>query len=323
MDKNYMLNRIVVVIFLCVGLTFFSELQAQGKVEGSALRIKGGIFYGTMKTDLEKRNTFADFFGAQVNQDYNFARGLDMINNLGAEYFHSLGSGLLSNVFFGLHLNSHNRNYEWQSYYPIGLGLKDGKGRLGYEDISVGVTLAVAPGLRILPKYVLRSMAQRFDGSYLGLGNPSFYGNQGTTTAASSGLLGVGLEYDVNADVTIFADLLVYGPFLYKSKGTYENELITLATNGSSSYAYANGGYSFSSQKLTLGGTYQVIPKLKIFVSLDQERIYTKGESPTAFVLDTSGLNGLGTLGQYLAATNEERIKLSGVKFGVTYDIGM
>jgi hypothetical protein len=312
----------LILVSLILGSSFFSSLFAQGKVEGSTLRLKGGLFYGTMKTDLEKRNTFADFFGAQVNQDYKFARGLDLLNNFGAEYFHSLGSGLLSNVFFGLQINGHGRDYEWRSFYPVGVGIKEGKGALGYEDFTVGVTLDVAPGFRILPKYVIRTMAQRFDGSYLGIGAPAFFGTQGATTRATSGLLGASFEYDLNADVTLYADVLIYGPFLYRSKGSYENELITISTGGSS-YAYANGGYSFSSQKLTLGGTYQVIPKLRLFASLDQERIDTKGESPTAFVITTAGLSELGTVGQYLAATNEERIKLSGFKFGVTYDIGM
>ncbi len=314
-------NWIFVSLFAISAL--FSTLLAQGKVEGSALRLKGGLFYGTMKTDIEKRNTFADYFGAQLNQDYNFARGLDLINNLGAEYFHSLGGGLLSNAFFGVHVNGYGRDYEWRSFYPVGVGLKEGKGQLGYQDISAGVTLAVANGLRILPKYVIRKMAQKFDGSYLGLGDPVFFGTQGVTTSAISGLVGLGIEYDLNPDVTLFADLLVYGPFLYRSKGSYENELITLASSGSSSYAYANGGYTFSSQKLTLGATYQVIPKLRIFASLDQENIYAKGESGTAFVLGTGGLSPLGTVGQYLALSNEEKIKLSGVKFGVNYDIGM
>lgn len=314
--------RNLIAISLLAVSSVFTGLSAQGKVEGSTLRLKGGFFYGTMKTDIEKRNTFADFFGAQVNEDYRNARGLDLINNLGAEYFHSLGGGLLSNVFFGVHLNSFGRDYAWKSFYPVGVGLKEGQGRLGYEDLSAGVTLAVAPSFRILPKYVIRRMDQKFDGTYLGLGNPAFFGTQGITTTAISGLLGVGFEYDFNPDVTFFADFLIYGPLLYRSKGSYENELITLSTGGSS-YAYANGAYTFSSQKMTLGATYQIIPKLRLFASLDQERINTKGESVSAFVLGTSGIDTTGTVGQYLALNNEERIKLSGFKFGVTYDIGM
>jgi hypothetical protein len=315
------LKKLILLTF--VSSSFFApSLFAQGKVEGNTLRIKGGMFLGTFKTDIEKRATFADYFGAQLNQDWANARNLDLINNLGADYFHSLGGGLLSNVFFGLNLNGYGRNYEWRSFYPTGIGIKEGKHSLGYEDINVGVTLNVAPGFRILPKYVLRSMAQKLDGNYLGAGVPAFFGTQAATARATSGLLGVGFEYDLNADVTLFADMLIYGPFLLRSKGEFNNELI-IVSSGGSSYAMANGSYTFDSQKLTLGGTYQIIPKLRLFASLDQERMHTKSESPTAFVLTTSGFDALGTLGQYLGANNEERIKISGIKFGVTYDIGM
>lgn len=313
-------NRIKTIVFILFFLT--SVLSAQGKVEGNALRLRGGLFLGSFKTDIEKRTTFADYFGAQINQDWKGTGGLSLINQLGADYYHSLGSGLLANAFVGLHLNAFGRNNEWRSIYPAGIGIKDGRSGLGFSDINLGVTLNVLPNFRILPKYVLRTMSQNFDGTYLGAGNPVFYGTQNVATRAMSGLLGASFEYDLNADVTLFADMLVFGPFLFRTKGEYNSEMITIS-NGAVGYAFSNGGYVFSSQKLSLGGSYKIGQNLRLFASLDQERIQTKGESPLSFVIGSNGVSEIATLGQYLSTTNEERIKISGIKFGVTYDIGM
>lgn len=311
------------ILFLIFFSSFFaSAVFAQGKVEGNVLRLKGGLFYGTLKTDIEKRTTFAGYFSRELNQDWENTRGLSLLNNLGADYFHSLGGGLLSNAFFGLQLNGFSRDYAWRSFYPLGVGIKEGTYSFNYNDLNFGVTLSLADNFRILPKYVLRVTEQKMNGTYLGLGSPAYFGTQSVTSTGMSGLIGAGFEYDLTSNVTLFADVLVYGPFLIRGRGKYDSELIVLSDSGAS-YGVANGGYMFSSQKLSVGGNYEIIPKLRIFASFDQERMDTKGESPTAFVLTTGGIDTLASVGQYLGASNEERIKVSGAKFGLTYDLGM
>ncbi|GBF50079.1 hypothetical protein LPTSP4_16030 [Leptospira ryugenii] len=309
------------IIFSFISSSLFSSLLAQGKVEGSALRVRGGLFYGGVKTDIEKRSTFADYFLVDLNQKWENGRGLDLINQLGADYYQSLGSGLVSHAFFGVQLNGHSRDYEWRSFYPAGIGIKEGTYKLNYNDFNLGLTLSIAPNFRILPKYVLRVVDQSFEGSLLGAGVPSYFGTQKTTAQGIAGLVGAGFEYDLNSDVTLFADLLVYGPLLINGKGSYNNEVILLRTDGGI-YSTADGGYLFSSQKFSFGASYQLMPKLRLFASFDQEKMNTKSQSPTAFTLTTAGFSGLGTAGQFLAATKEETIDLTGIKFGLTYDIG-
>ncbi|TGN20775.1 hypothetical protein [Leptospira idonii] len=311
-------NVAFLLTFLFLAVT---GISAQGKVEGNALRIKGGLFYGGVKTDFEKRNQTSDIFSsAEVNQDWKNHRDLDLINGLGVDYFHSLNSGVLSNFFIGIQLNRYGRSYQWDSFYPFGIGKKEGDYSLNYTDINAGVTLAVAPGFRILPKYVIRSLSQQLDGQYFGLGNPSKYGSQTRTAGGLSGLLGVGFEYDISESITLFADLLVYGPFLFRSKGEYNNEKFEIG-NGFATFSTANGGYTFSSQKISLGGSFVLMPGLRLNASLEQERLHLKAESPFALSVTTVGFNTLGTLGEYVSATSEDRIKISGIKMGVSYDL--
>jgi hypothetical protein len=153
------------------------------------------------------------------------------------------------------------------------------------------------------------------------LGRPFYFGQETTSAYGTSGLLGLALEFDVTEKVTVYTDLLFFGPFLIKSTGEYKSEKIAIYEGGGAALNYASGGYSFSTQKISLGTSYSVTPKLRLFASLENERMTTKAESPLAFSVSTQGLNTLGTLLEFVSATNSETISLSGFKFGLTYDL--
>ncbi|EMY71184.1 hypothetical protein [Leptospira vanthielii] len=310
------------VFFMIIISMFTGSAYAQGKVEGNALRLKGALFFGSLRTDLEKRNFYGDIVGLEYNQDWQNNRGMTLINDLGFDYFHSLNAGILSNVFLGLHLNRFTRGYEWNSYYASGIGIKEGDYRLLYSDINLGFTLSPSSNFRILPKYVIRSMSQSFEGNYLGIGGPSYLGQDTKTTSGTSGLVGVGFEFDLNDRATLFADFLLFGPFLLNSSGTYNSEQFRVYNNGLG-FNYANGGYTFYSEKISVGGSIVVLPKLRLFVSFERENMTAKSKSPVALSFAGDNLDRVGTLMEFVSATAAHDITLSGVKFGVTYDLNL
>ncbi|XDD47322.1 hypothetical protein AB3N60_04335 [Leptospira sp. WS39.C2] len=310
------------VFLLVIFSLLATSIHAQGKAEGNTLRIKGGLFLGGLRTDLEKRNFYNDIVRTEYNQEWQNHQGLSLINDWGFDYFQSVNAGILSNVFLGLHLNRFARGYEWNSFYPTGLGIKDADYRLLYSDINLGVTITPTSNFRILPKYVLRSMSQTLEGSYLGLGNPTYIGQDTKNTTGTSGLLGVGLEFDLNERATLFADFLLFGPFLLNSSGLYSSEQFRLSTAGAS-FNYSNGGYTFNSEKLSFGASVVVVPKLRLFLSFEREYMNAKSKSPVAFSFDGNEFSTLGTLMEFVSATAEHRIEVSGLKFGATYDLNM
>ncbi|TGK87367.1 hypothetical protein EHQ24_02210 [Leptospira noumeaensis] len=310
------------VFFLVVISLFTGSVYAQGKVEGNTVRFKGALFFGGLRPDLEKRNFYSDIVGLEYNQDWQNNRGMSLINDLGFDYFHSLNAGVLSNVFVGLHLNRFGRGYDWNSYYASGLGIKEADYRLLYSDINLGITLTPVSNFRILPKYVIRSMSQSLDGTYLGLGAPSYYGQDTKTTTGTSGLIGVGFEFDLNDRATLFADLLLFGPFLLNSSGTYNSEQFRIY-NGGAMLNYASGGYTFYSEKFSFGASIVVVPKLRLFATFESERMTAKSRSPIAISVSDNGLDRVGTLMEFVTATAEHNILVSGLKFGVTYDLNL
>ncbi|MCW7489285.1 hypothetical protein [Leptospira meyeri] len=310
------------IFFLMIMSAFTGSVFAQGKVDGNTLRLKGALFLGSLRPDFEKRNFYSDIVGLEYNQDWQNNRGMTFINDLGFDYFHSLNAGILSNVFLGLHLNRFGRGYEWNSYYANGLGIKDADYRLLYSDINIGFTLSPVSNFRILPKYVLRSVGQSLEGSYLGVGAPVYLGQDTKTATGTSGLLGVGFEFDLNERATLFADFLIYGPFLLNSTGTYNSEHFRIYNNGIV-YNYASGGYTFYSEKISVGGSIVVVPRLRLFASFESERMTAKSQSPIAFSVSENGISSLGTLMEFVSATAEHNILVSGLKFGVTYDLNL
>ncbi|TGM47818.1 hypothetical protein EHQ92_07900 [Leptospira biflexa] len=312
-----------IFVFLLVILTLLAtSIQAQGKVEGNTLRIKGGLFLGSLRTDLEKRNFYGDIVRTEYNQEWQNNGSISLINDWGFDYFQSVNAGILSNVFLGLHLNRFGRGYEWNSFYPVGLGIKEADYRLLYSDINLGVTLTPTSNFRILPKYVLRSMSQTLEGTYLGIGGPAYYGQDTKTTTGTSGLLGVGIEFDLNDRATLYADFLLFGPFLLNSSGLYSSEQFRIS-NGGFSYNYANGGYTFNSEKLSFGASVVIVPKLRLFLSFEREYMNAKAKSPVAFSFDGDNLSSVGTLMEFVSATADHRIEISGLKFGATYDLNL
>lgn len=310
------------VFLLVLFALFTTSTYAQGKVEGNALRLKGGLFLGSLRTDLEKRNFYTDIVGLEYNQPWQNNNSSSLINDWGFDYFKSINAGILSNVFLGLHVNRFARGYEWNSYYATGLGIKEADYRLYYSDINLGVTLSPTSNFRILPKYVLRSLTQTVEGTYLGLGAPSYYGQDSKSTTGTSGLLGVGFEFDLNDRATLFADILLFGPFLLNSSGMYSSEQFRIS-NAGFGFNYANGGYTFYSEKISLGASIVVMPKLRLFLTLDRENMIAKSQSPVAFSISGDNFDRLGTLMEYVAATAEHKIELSGIKFGATYDLNL
>ncbi|TGL87785.1 hypothetical protein EHQ68_06230 [Leptospira congkakensis] len=311
------------LVFFLIGISLFTgSIYAQGKVEGNTIRLKGALFFGSLRPDFEKRNFYNDIVGLEYNKEWQNNRGMSLINDLGFDYFHSLNAGILSNVFLGLHVNRFGRGYEWNSYYAAGLGIKEADYRLLYSDINLGVTLSPISNFRILPKYVIRSLGQSLEGTYLGLGAPSYYGQDTKTATGTSGLIGVGFEFDLNDRATLFADLLVYGPFLLNSTGTYNSEQLKIY-NGGAVYNYASGGYTFYSEKFSFGASIIVVPKLRLFASFESERMTAKSRSPIAFSVTENGISSVGTLMEFVSATADHTILVSGLKFGVTYDLNL
>lgn len=320
-EVTHIMKRRFVFLLVLFSL-MITSLQAQGKVEGNTLRLKGALFLGSLRTDLEKRNFYTDIIGTEYNREWENNRGISLINDWGFDYFQSVNAGILSNVFLGLHVNRFARGYEWNSFYPVGLGIKEADYRLLYSDINLGVTLSPTSNFRILPKYVIRSMSQTLEGTYLGLGNPAYFGQDTKKTTGTSGLVGVGLEFDLNDRATLFADFLLFGPFLFNTTGLYSSEQFRVS-NGGVGIGYANGGYSFYSEKLSFGASVVVVPKLRLFLSFERENMYAKAQSPIAFSASENGLNATGTLMEYVAATADHRIEVSGLKFGATYDLNL
>lgn len=312
-----------VVYFLISGILLAGSISAQGKVEGNTVRIIGSTYLGSLKTDLERRGFFSDLGKTELNQPWENNGGFTLFNQIGADYYHSLNAGILKNVFGGFHINRFGRGYEWNSLYPTGLGLKEGDYGFAYTDINLGVTISPVEKFRILPKYVIRSIGQQLDGSYLGFGSPFRVGQETTSNFGTSGLLGVALEFDINDRVTVYTDLLFLGPLLIKTTGEYKSEKITVGSDNNAILNYASGGYSFSTQKISIGGSYLLTPKLRLFASLENEKMTTKAESPVAFSVSSNGLSTTGTLLEYVSATNAESITIAGLKFGVTYDINL
>lgn len=310
-------------VFLLVLFSLLTtSVDAQGKAEGNTLRVKGGLFLGSLRTDLEKRNFYNDIVRTEYNQEWQNNQGLSLINDWGFDYFQSINAGILSNLFVGLHLNRFGRGYEWNSFYPTGLGIKEADYRLLYSDINFGVTLSPTSNFRILPKYVLRSISQTMEGSYLGLGAPAYLGQDTKNTTGTSGLLGVGFEFDLNDRATLFADFLLFGPFLLNSTGSYSSEQFRVS-NAGASFNYSNGGYTFNSEKLSFGASIVVVPKLRLFLSFEREYMNAKAQSPIALSFDGNQFSTLGTLMEFVSATAEHRIEVSGLKFGATYDLNL
>lgn len=97
------------VFLLVLFALFTTPTFAQGKVEGNALRLKGGLFLGSLKTDLEKRNFYTDIVNLEYNQPWQNNNSSSLINDWGFDYFKSINAGILSNVFLGLHINRFSR----------------------------------------------------------------------------------------------------------------------------------------------------------------------------------------------------------------------
>jgi hypothetical protein len=310
------------IISLMILLFTISNLNAQGKVDQNTLRLKGGLLIGNVHTDLEKRIRNAGYFNGEANFDWSRTNGMSGLNNVGFDYFHSLNNDLFSNVFIGAQMSSYDRDYEWKSLYYSGIGIKESNNRIGYGDITMGVTISAIPNVRILPKYVLRSINQHMQGNYFGIGNPISVGNQEIRAKARSGMFGVGLEFDFSPDITFYADFLSFGHNILSGSGNFNNDYITLSTNGFS-FATVNGNYITRSNKIVGGASFLVIPNLRLYVALDSERIYARSNSVLPIVVNNAGFDVIASIGQYLASTNEERISISGLKFGVTYDIGI
>jgi hypothetical protein len=316
MNKLVKNCKSILVVFV---FSLVSSLFAQSKVETNTIRLKGGGFYGASKTDLEKRNQLSNLFGGEFEGNWRSPSGYAGAN-FGLEYFHVLGTGLLSNMFIGVNSSLFNRNYNWNSFYPVGIGLKEGTNQLGILDPNIGVTLAVAPNLRILPKAAMRYVGQDFTGNYLGIGTPSYFGNQNSRNSSSVGMVGSGLEYDLTQKLTIFGDFLVSAGQGFR--GHYDSRTIILSNSGYS-YSQTNGDYKMSSTRVAGGLNYQLFPRLRLFGMVNEERMNVKVANPSNFVITNNNFDLLGTFYQYIVAKREEHISVTGVTVGVTYDIGL
>ncbi|MDF3819320.1 hypothetical protein P3G55_05390 [Leptospira sp. 96542] len=323
-QKEDTMNRNkIVAILIMFAVLLPASTYAQGKVEGNTLRLKGGMFLGSLRTDLEKRGFYSDLGRLDYNREWENASRFTLFNGLGADYYHQLSAGMLQNFFLGFHINRFGRSYEWNSFYPVGFGMKEADYGFAYSDINLGVTISPAANFRILPKYVIRSMAQNLEGKNLGLGLPILVGRDTTSSYGTSGLIGVGLEFDISNNVTLYSDILFYGPFLFNTSGEYKSEKITLDSGPGINFILTEGGYRFSSEKLSLGGSFLVAPKLRLFASVENEKMTAKAVSPFSFSASGNGLNTFGTLMEYVSATSDHSINIFGFKFGATYDINL
>ncbi|BDA79720.1 hypothetical protein LPTSP3_g26500 [Leptospira kobayashii] len=309
-------------------IVFGASLSAQGKVEGNALRLKGGLYLGSVQSDLEKRYQLANIIGGQFDLDWKNRGGLELLNQFGAEYFHGVDAGILTHIVAGVNFNRFPKNYEWNSVYQTGIGLKEGEYYMGFTDFTLGAVLSPQANLRIVPKYVIRNYRHSLQTSSIYLGSPVGIGDETLTARGTSGLLGVGLEYDVTPTVTVFADALVYGPFLLQGSGAYNREGLT-ATTGLATYETGSGGFHMSSTKIAAGATVQVLDGLRVFASLDKESIKTQSTSPIGVSVSAtpSGAASAGiiipTVVEAIAFGSEKKTEIFGLKFGVTYDINL
>jgi len=229
---------------------------------------------------------------------------------------------LVSNVFFGAQINGYNRSYEWKSYYPFGIGFKDGNNNLGVADINLGITLNILPSLRLLPKLVHRQVGQEFSGNYYGIGAPTFIGNQSIDNRASVGMIGSGIELDITPVITVFDDVLISGPSNVFSNGNYNSNTIILSNIGNS-FSTVSGGYRVSANRITAGINFLILPGLRIFGAYEHEQMKVSVGDPTALVFVNGGLDINSSLYQYIAARNDESIRLSGIRAGITYDLNL
>ncbi|WP_411821835.1 hypothetical protein [Leptospira sp. 'Mane'] len=303
-------------------------LAQGGKVEGNALRLKGGLYLGSVQSDLEKRYQLANIVGGQLDLDWKNKGGLGLLNQFGADYYHGIGAGVLTHLLVGINVNRFPKSYEWNSVYQTGLGIKEGDYYMGFTDFTFGAVLSPQANLRITPKYIIRNYRHSLQTSSTYLGSPLGIGDEVLNARGTSGLLGVGLEYDVTPAVTVFADVLVYGPFLLQGSGVYDRESLT-ATTGYATYQIGSGGFHMSSTKIAGGATVQVLDDLRIFASLDRESIKTQSTSPigvSVTALPSGGASAgilIPTVVEAIAFGSEKRTEIFGLKFGVTYDINL
>jgi len=322
-----MKKLLMILIFSITGL----NAQA-GKMEDSGFRVFGGLYSGSYGSDFEKKIQRESLIsgGLETKWENKYGAGL----SLGGQYFWKNLLGPFSGLIFSLQSESITGSFTSNRLFSSYIGSNAYNGTLGRGDLSVGGVFNPIENWRVTPRLGNRSITQSLDGSSSGIYSGGFlgFGGNAITSKGSSGYLGVFVEYDLKPSITVYLDTIVLSPFLLQTAGEYSegSSSILTASNGYLlGISGTSGTYSTKFNRFVLGSSFELDPKSKIFVQIENETIRTKIGDPAAFSLFSVSVNGStasgldfinSTVVSNLINSGSQNISLNGLKIGYSYN---
>jgi hypothetical protein len=327
---------------ICSALPLFAQA---GKLEKSAFRLKFAGVTGIFASDWEKRNQDFSFVYARAIEDnwkdQNIARGVRM----GAEYYASLKDPLFTHLLFGVNVSELKGSFPTTRVNETQIQTLNYKGNLQQIELTFGTVISVFEPFRVIPKFVHRSMDQTLSSNKsIFISDPensqaaAVQGKESIRSRSTSGYLGIGLEYDLTPNFTIYFDSLLFNNVLFSSQGKYsvsgsaEGYLISNGAVGVSNRVDSSSGtYKMSGNRFLLGGSLKVSDSVRLFVSAERDTIYSEISQPFGSnVVITSLVSSRlvaaqadvvnKTIAENLIYTQRQKLETTTLQFGISRD---
>ncbi|TGN09795.1 hypothetical protein [Leptospira ilyithenensis] len=332
-------------LFLLLSISFLTPLFAQaGKAEGDTLRFKTTVLSGSYNSDWEPRNrAFQALYNGTLEDNWNH-KNKTHGGKLGVDYYTPLYDNLFSHLLFGINFSAIGGKYPMSRYGQS--QVHNGKYSGGYRQVEItfGTVIDAYRGLRIIPKFVHRSLTQSLKNevdSYLfsATSMDTFSGKEIYKSNATLGYFGLGLEYDLSPNLTVYFDSLLYSNLLVQSNGKYQAEIktqgfLSSADNSANTlmrHSYSEGNYKVSGNRFLIGMSFKISDSFQFFITTERDTIRTKISNPigtnvTGMVSSASlGFDGQmdvvnKTLYEKLLYTRDQRIISTTTQLGVAKD---
>ncbi|GBF50953.1 hypothetical protein LPTSP4_24840 [Leptospira ryugenii] len=329
------------LLFVFLSLPVYAEA---GKLEKSALRLKFAGLGGIYNSDWERRNQDFNLVYARSLesnwQDQNKATGI----RLGADYYAALGNPLFTHLLFGLNVADLKGSFPSSRIGTSQIETLNYKGNQQQISVTFGTVISVLPDFRVITKFVHRSIRQDLQTDTLYL----FYdsvdaaitrGKEKISNRDSAGFLGLGLEYDITPNLTIYFDALLFHNVFFTSSGRYkytkeaEGYLISNASAGiSNRFDDSSGTYKISGNRFSLGTSLKLSESLRFFVSFERDVIESQISAPFGTNLVLVSIIGRSgalvssdtarkTLTEYVMYSQKQRYEASTIQIGLSKDI--
>lgn len=336
--------------FLLLVVLFFpvSEIFSQaGKIQSNSVRIYGNLNSGKYESDWINHNQGYSLFNLAIDSDWKGKNGLGY--KFGVDYFFKFDSKVLNYFFVGLETRSFDRK---QSYDSIGsfVAINQLSSELRIYDFNVGAVLFNDNSFRIKPKLVFSKVNQDISGNGIILSNSVFaslpvtYGLESQNTNKSSAvasMVGSTFEFDIKENLTLFADVLIINPFLFRYYGTYSSNSNGLGVASGNSISGgllqsigSNGTYQLTGGRIELGAVYSIMETIKLSLSVADTFYKSTYSNPFSYSIvgaridnGTSTSTGIAvdtiqsTIGEVFASSKSHTLSIININFGVSKDI--